>query len=225
MESMYQQLMQLPLFQGVGTEKIAGLVEKIPFHFLKFHNGDAIISQGDPCTHVKFVVSGQVKTETQFRHLKVTMHQTLSAPNVIGPNFLFGRDTTAPYTVTAHDTCGILQLLKSDYLKVLQSDKVFLFNILNYLSLTSQKANTSLLAIQRGTVREKLAFLIEMMVSHKSSDIELTYQQKDLCRLLSTQRNALVRALEEMAEQRLIEYTSTRLRVLDKKSLLARAGQ
>ena len=36
MNSMYQQMMQLPLFQGVSTEKITALVEKLPFHFLKF---------------------------------------------------------------------------------------------------------------------------------------------------------------------------------------------
>ena len=58
MNSMYQQLMQLPLFQGVSTEKITALVEKLPFHFLKFRNGDQIFAAGEPCTHIKFIVSG-----------------------------------------------------------------------------------------------------------------------------------------------------------------------
>ena len=35
MNSMYQQLMQLPLFQGISNDKITSLVEKLPFQFLK----------------------------------------------------------------------------------------------------------------------------------------------------------------------------------------------
>ena len=55
---MYQQLMQLPLFQGVSTDKITSLVEKLPFHFLKFRNGEQIFAAGDQCTHMRFIVSG-----------------------------------------------------------------------------------------------------------------------------------------------------------------------
>ena len=73
MNSMYQQLMQLPLFQGVSAEKITALVEKLPFHFLKYRNGEQVFAAGDPCTHIKFIVSGQVRLETAFSNLRVTM--------------------------------------------------------------------------------------------------------------------------------------------------------
>ena len=58
---MFEQLMQLPLFQGVSNERMTSLVEKLPFHFLKFHDGDTIISAGDECTHIRFIVSGSVR--------------------------------------------------------------------------------------------------------------------------------------------------------------------
>lgn len=36
MESMFEILMQLPLFQGVSRNKISELIEKTKFHFLKY---------------------------------------------------------------------------------------------------------------------------------------------------------------------------------------------
>ena len=122
MNSMYQQLMQLPLFQGVGTEKITALVEKLPFHFLKYRNGEQIFAAGDPCTHIKFIVSGQVRLETPFPNLRITMHQTIHNPHVLAAECLFGRETVYPYTAVSHGACGILQLLKSDYIKMVTTE-------------------------------------------------------------------------------------------------------
>ena len=127
MNSMYQQLMQLPLFQGVSTDKITALVEKLPFHFLKFRNGEQVFAAGDPCTHLKFIVSGRVRLSMMCDHLRVSFHQTLSTPHVLAAECLFGRETVYPFTAVAEGPCGILQLLKADYVKMVNSDKVFLF--------------------------------------------------------------------------------------------------
>ena len=36
MDSMYDVLLQLPIFQGVSRNKISELIEKMKFHFLKY---------------------------------------------------------------------------------------------------------------------------------------------------------------------------------------------
>ena len=220
MNSMYEQLMQLPLFQGVSTEKITALVEKLPFHFLKFHNGDQIFAAGDQCTHIRFIVSGQVRIETQWSRLRVSMNQTLSTPHVLAAECLFGRKTVYPYTAVAQGSCGILQLLKSDYIKMVSSDKVFLFNILNYLSSGSQRNTASLLATKDGSVAERLAVLMDLLVVNGASDITLRYKQKDLSALLGTQRTTLIASLEKLTDLGLIDYDSNELRVLDIQGLI-----
>ena len=220
MNSMYQQLMQLPLFQGVSTEKITALVEKLPFHFLKFHNGDQIFAAGDQCTHIRFIVSGQVRIETLWNRLRVSMNQTLSTPHVFAAECLFGRKTVYPYTAVALGSCGILQLLKSDYIKMVSSDKVFLFNILNYLSSGSQRNTASLLATKDGSVAERLAVLMDLLVVNGATDVSLRYKQKDLSALLGTQRTTLIASMDKLANQGLIDYDSNELRVLDIQGLI-----
>ena len=207
--------MQLPLFQGVSTEKITGLVEKLPFHFLKFRNGEQIFTAGDTCTHIRFIVSGRVRLETAFTNLKVTFCQTLATPHVLAAEYLFGRETRYPYTAIADGPCGILQLRKSDYVKMVNSDKVFLFNILNYLSSGSQRSLSSLLQTRDGSVSERLAMVVDSLVVTGASDVMFRYKQKDICLLLGTQRTTLISTLDRLKEEEIIDYDSNMMRIPD----------
>ena len=220
MTNKYLQLMQLPLFQGISADKITALVEKLPFHFLKFNGGEQIFAAGDPCTHVKFVVSGKVRLETPFTRLRVTLRQTLVSPHVLAPDSLFGRENNYPFTAVANGPCGILQLRKSDYIKMVSSDKVFLFNILNYLSTGSQRGAALVLAVKDGTVAERLAVMMDLLVMNGAEDIALHYKQKDLCSLLGTQRTTLITTLDKLSDEDIIDYDSNEIRVLDYQGLL-----
>lgn len=215
MNSMYQQLMQLPLFQGVSTDVITALVEKLPFHFLKFRNGEQIFAAGDQCSHIRFIVSGRVRLETPCDLLRVSLLQTLETPHVLAAEYLFGRETTYPYSAFADGPCGILQLRKSDYIKMLAFDKVFLFNILNYLSSGSQRNTASILAIKDGSVVERLAMIVDALTVTGATDVAVRFKQKDLCVLLGTQRTTLIASLDKLADEDIVDYTSNELRVLD----------
>jgi len=215
MNSMYQQLMQLPLFQGVSTDKITALVEKLPFHFLKYHSGEQVFAAGDPCTHIKFIVSGKLRLETPYTNLRVCLVQTLATPHVLAAEYLFGRETTYPFTAVADGPCGILQLRKSDYIKMVNSDKVFLFNILNYLSSGSQRSTSAALSIKDGSVAERLAHLIDQLTITGATDVSLRYKQKDLCALLGTQRTTLIATLDKLGDQGVLTYDSNELQIVD----------
>jgi len=220
MDSMYQQLMRLPLFQGVSTDKITALVEKLPFHFLKYRSGEQILAAGDSCTHIKFVVSGKVRVAMPCAHLRITIEQTLATPNVLAADSLFGRETVYPFTAVADGPCGILQLLKSDYIKMINSDKVFLFNILNFLSSGSQRGVSTVLSIKDGSALERLVMLVQSLVVAGASDVVLRYKQRDLCSLLSTQRTTLINMLDKLTDEGIVEYDSNVLRVTDLRGLL-----
>ena len=178
------------------------------------------MTAGDPCTHIKFIVSGCVRLEVSCTHLRVSMKQTLSTPHVLAAECLFGRDTVYPYTAVAEGPCGILQLLKSDYIKMVNTDKVFLFNILNYLSSGSQRNISSVISLKSGSVAERLAMIVDTLAVVNASDITLHYKQRDLCALLGTQRTTLVTTLDKLSELEIIEYDSNEMHILDLPRLL-----
>lgn len=220
MESMYEKLMELPLFQGVSRDKLSELIEKTPFHFVKYNKGQQVVTAGEVCTHIRFVISGDVRVDLTSSNKKVMVSETLSGPDVIGVDYLFGRNTFYPFNATALTDCGILQIVKADFINILMSDKVFLFNILNILSRNSQKGTFGIMALSSGSIAERLAFIITSLTQRGSKDIKLTYKQKDLCSILGVQRSSLINALDRLENDGVINYSLSEIEVISRDALL-----
>lgn len=217
---MFDKLLTLPLFQGISKKSLSLLVEKYPFHFLKFQKGDTIIEKGDACTHMRFVVSGSVDIVIESSKTRVQLSQTLDAPEVIAPDYLFGRATEYPCNVIANEDCGVLQIQKTDYIEMLQSEKILLFNILNYLSRNSQNRIWSFTTNAGGNFNTRFALLVYELTTRNSKNIKITYKQKDLCMLLGVRRTTLVIALEELKLHNIINYTQNEIQILNRRSLV-----
>ena len=220
MDNMFEKIMKLPLFQGVSQERIASLVEKMPFHFLKFADGEQVIEKGEECTHLKFVISGCAKVVFSSDVARMSVTYIVDAPNVIAPDYLFGRYTSYPCDVFADGQCGILQIRKSDYIDILQSDKVFLFNILNYLSRNSQNRTMLIMKQSHGLIVERLVNMILATTNPASREITLDFKQKDLCLILGARRSSLVNALEELKKKGVVDYSVSRITVSDRRALV-----
>lgn len=220
MDSMYEILMGLPLFKGVSYERLSEIVGTAKFHFLKYLAGERIINAGDACTHIQFVISGSVRVTMSNADGRFKVSQTLKAPDVIAPDFLFGRATHYPCTVNAIEPAGLLQISKADYVTILNSDPVFLFNFLNTLSMNAQKAIEGVLAVAAGSLEERIAFWIIALTQRSGTDITLTCRQRDLYALFGVQRTSFIATLERMKERGLIEYDPTEIRITSRSGLL-----
>lgn len=212
--------MSLPLFKGASHERISEIAEKSRFHFLKYAAGEPIVAAGEPCTHVKLVITGAVRATVSNADGRFKVHQTIQAPDVIAPDFLFGRHPIYPADVKALEATGILQIEKTDYINILGSDRVFLFNLLNTLSTNAQKAVDGVLALTNGALDERLAFWIISLTQPGSRDIVLQCRQRDLYSLLGVQRSSFVATLERMSQAGLITYSNTEIRILSRQGLL-----
>ena len=218
---MYKILMGLPIFQGVSHAKISELIEKIKFHFLKYTGGETIVDVDEPCTNLKFLISGSVRLETLNLNRRIKVLQTLNAPNIIGAEYLFGKRTSYPYSVKAHPIAGLMQVEKADFLKILKSDIVFLFNTLNYLSRNSQTPTEAVLSLTSGSVAERVAFWIGSLTYRGSSEIVVESKQKDMYTMLGIQRSAYINTLEELRDKGVLDFTSGAVYINDRDALLS----
>ncbi len=217
---MFEMLMELPLFRGASRDRLAQVVGEAKFHFLKFPAGELIVRSGEPCTHLTFVISGSVRATTENNNGRFVVGQTLNAPAVLSPDFLFGRFTNYPGDVVAIDSVGVLKISKADFLNILRSDEVFMFNYLNMVSMNAQKALKGILSLTTGEIDERIAFWIIALTQRGSTDIKLTCRKRDLCSLFGVQRSTFDAGLESMKERGLIDYTNNELMVRDRASLL-----
>ena len=219
MDSMYEILKGLPLFHGATSERISDIVGKAKFHFLKYLAGERIITAGENCTHVKFISSGQARSTITNTTERFKVAQTLSAPSVIAPEFLFGRATNYPCTVDAISDTGILQISKNDYMTILNRDHIFLYNFLNILSMNAQKSVDGILALSSGDLEERIAFWIIALTQSSGTDIKVTCRQRDLYSLFGVQRTSFIATLESMKQRGIIDYNSNEISVLSRPEL------
>lgn len=220
MDSMYEILLGLPLFKGVSRERISEIVGMAKFHFLKYLPGETIVSAGEPCSHIKFIISGQARFSVANYDGRFKVSQTLDAPDVIAPEFLFGSATAYPCLGTAIEPTGILQISKADYLKILNTDQIFLFNYLNTLSMNAQKATQGILAVTTGNLEERIAFWIVALTQRRGHDIALTCRQRDLYSLFGVQRTSFLATLNSMRERGIITYDQNEIRINSRQELL-----
>lgn len=219
MDSMYDVLLQLPIFQGVSRNKISELIEKMRFHFLKYPDGEKIVTSGEECNHLKFLISGEIRSELITQNEKMRISEKLQAPNVIAPEHLFGRDTYFPANLYASGTVGIMQIEKTSVVQMLQEEPIFLINLLNILSRRAQKAYESFTALSSNDLKERLAFWILSLTQQKSTNIRIICKQKDLYAFFGVQRSVFLSTLDDLKESGILDYDAKEITILDRSRL------
>ncbi len=197
------------------------LIEKVPFHFLKFKAGQSIFQAGEPSECLRFVVSGQTEAKTVLADGGITLMQTIAAPDVLAPDYLFGRETSYPFSLTAKTECGIMQLSKTHVVSIVQTDKICLLNMMNYLSRNAQKVTMGYKRMMSGEPWQRLAVLVFMLTGHRSTDITIRYKQKDFCKLLGMRRNAFIEAITALETIEVARDDGGELHILDRKQLVS----
>lgn len=220
MNSMYETLQTLPLFKGVSADKISEIIGKTRFHFMSYNDGETIIEAGDMCTHIRSVVSGSVRMTITNHDNRFRISQTIDAPEVIYPDYFFGKTTTYPGTVKAIGNTGILQIDKADYMKIINSDPVFTFNFLNILSMNAQLSVEGVLALTSGDLEKRIAYWIVSLTDATGHDIRLECRQRDIYKVFGVQRQSLLATLESMQNKNLITYGNNIICVTDRRKLL-----
>ena len=155
---------------------------------------------------------------------RFTVSQILTAPDVICPDFFFGKITRYPATAVALTDVGIMQVDKSDYLKIINSDPVFLFNYLNLLSMNAQLSVEGVLALTSGDISQRIAYWIVALTQTNGTDITLECRQRDLYAVFGVPRQSLIAALDDMKAHGIIDYTPREIRVTDRRLLLDLLG-
>lgn len=221
MDSMFQTLVKIPLFSGVSQERMAEVIEKAKFHFLKYTPGNDIVLAGQNVTHLNFIIGGSVRLSIQGIDQGFCIESSLTAPDVIAPDFLFGRHTEYPCTATAIDTVSILSVSKTDYLDMLQRDRIFQLNYLNTLSMNAQKSVLGVQSLTSGSFEERIAFWVVAMTQSRATDIVLRCRQRDLCRIFGVQRSAMIAALDDMHRRGLLRYDLDAVTFHDRRELVS----
>ena len=168
---------------------------------------------------MKFLISGEIRSELITQNEKMKITETIQAPNVMAPEHLFGRDTYFPADLYAVGTVGIMQIEKPSVVQMLQEEPIFLLNLLNILSRRSQRALESFTALSSNDLKERLAFWVLCLTQQKSTDIRIVCKQKDLYAFFGVQRSIFLSTLDELKNDGIIDFNTKEIIILDRARL------
>lgn len=220
MDSIYEILRSLPLLNGVSSERLQAIVSTTPLHFLKYLDGQTVAHPGEAMNHLICVINGSLRVTTANSTGRFRVSQTVTGPDVVGAEYLFGRSTCCPSLMEAEGPVGVVKIAKADFIAMMRSDEVILFNYLNLLAAGSQLRVDGILSLTDGLLEERIAFWIIALTQRTGHDIVLSCRQRELSTFFGVQRSVFVATLDDMVRRGIITYSPTEIRPTSRDALV-----
>lgn len=218
--TMYDKLLQLPLFQGLGKNDFTQILEKVKFHFHKYAPGTILVREEEACDKLIFILDGEIQAEAYDSTQRYVLQETFKAPHIIEPYSLFGMRPNFSATYTAATETNTLTIKKEYVLEQLNNYDVFAINYLNMLSNRAQTLNIRLWNTHIGTTYEKIVSFLQVRCVNTDGPKVLYARMEDLAVLLNDTRINISTALNEMQAQGLLQLNRKRICIHDLSALV-----
>ena len=220
METMFDTLLQLPLFQGLCHEDFTSILDKVKLHFIKHKAGETIIKSGNPCTQLCFLLKGEISIVTNAKENIYTVIEQIEAPYLIEPQSLFCMYTNYASSYVAHTEVHTVCISKAFVLSDLFRYDIFR---LNYMNIVSNRAQNLYSRLWDEPTLDLKSKIIRFFLSHcEKPQGEKTFKVKmdDLARCLDDTRLNISKTLNELQDNGLIELHRKEILIPDAQKLL-----
>lgn len=202
--TMFERLLQLPLFQGLTVQDISEVMSHVRLNFTNYHAGDEIVMQDDHCRNLIYIISGEVTAEYHDPDRRFTLMETLPDTKVLEPYNMFGMRqkfsrsylfATDGITLTIEKPVMIKQLLVNDIIKI---------NLLNISCNKYQQTLHTLRELPDNTVKEKIVRFILSYSTTPKGEKKIFIKMQELADIIHETRLNVSTALNAMKEEGLI---------------------
>ena len=217
MNSMFETLLQLPLFQGMTKEDLTRILGIVKLHFRKYKAGETIIKSGTTCDRFEFILHGEVDASTTSPHAAYTFHEYFHAPHVVEPYSMFGMYTQYAANYVAVTEVHTVSISKSFILNELFNYEIFRFNYTNQLCNRSQQLSKRLWKQPSDQLEKRIIQFIIHHVERPAGRKSIKIKMEELAKLLNSTRLSVSKALNELEAQGLLELYRGEIVVPDAK--------
>lgn len=220
MNTMFDTLLQLPLFQGLAQEDFTNILGKVKLDFTKHKAGEVIVKAGDTCSQLIFVLKGEVSSYTSSADASYSFTEYYQAPYVIEPQSLFGMNTSYVSTHTAQTETHTVSISKAFAMSELFRYDIFRLNYMNIISNRAQSLNNRLWAKTADNLEKRIGNFILTHTERLSGRKILKIKMEELAQVVNDTRMGVSRALNSMQEKGLLELRRGEIMIPDAEKLL-----
>lgn len=204
MSSMFETIMELPLFKGIGEDQLSQLLEKTSIEFLKFEDGEYISRADKRVEAIDFILSGRVRQTYSLKNHPIEVDEILGKGAMIGALNLYGMVTNYFSASVALGKVSVMRISKKQYIDILLSDGIYILNFVNFLSAAAQKAPTIMENLGEPSIRRTLETVAFSMVSRMSETVMIAGDDKDIAEFCGV-------TLEKFEEWKMSEMAHNRI--------------
>ena len=137
----YEKLLLFPLFQGMSRDDLELVAGHTRFGFSKMNQGSTIVTEGDDCRQLLFLINGTLRVETMAEDRSYMVVEQLEAPVILQPEVIFGYTQRYTHTYIAKTDVNLITVGKDEVLRLSEDFLVFRLNLLNMFATQTQKSS------------------------------------------------------------------------------------
>lgn len=130
----FYDLYDFPLFADADRNCIDALLQQSANRITAYHEGDLIALQDDPCRSLMLLCSGSVSARMTHEEGREIAIETLHAPDILAPAFLYGSENRFPVTLRAATDCRVWFISREVFLEMMEADRTVLRRFLENIS-------------------------------------------------------------------------------------------
>ena len=220
METMFDTLLQLPLFQGLAQEDFTRILEKVKLYFTKYKPGELLLKEGGACHELVFVLKGEIASSTSSADSSYCFTEYFPAPFLIEAHSIFGMKTHYASTYRARTEVHTVSISKAFVVKELFNYEIFRLNYMNIISNRAQSLNSRLWAESTDNLEKRIGNFILTHIERPSGRKILKIKMEELAQVVNDTRMGVSRALNSMQEKGLLELHRGEMMIPDAEKLL-----
>ncbi len=207
----YNSLLALPLFLGMSRNDLQQAAGQTRFDFRKVNEGETIVKENEPCTHLYFLLDGEVMLKTESTDRNYSIEEKIQAPETFQSERIFGLYPHFTHTYTAFRNCSLLCIAKQDVMKLATLFDIFRINLLNLISTQSQKQNLRTLQAPPKSLEERIARFIESNCVSPTGEKTIHIKMTRIAEEVNDSRLDVSKALNHLQSQGLIQLFRERI--------------
>ena len=202
-----------PICRNITADERENFLHQLNFKTKSFKQGEWIARQGDVVKALHILLKGSVKAEMIADSGAVLNIETIRAPNLLAPAFLFAENNQFPVDVLALEDCEIIIVSKESIMQQLASNKRFLQGFITFNANRTRFLSERLQFLSVKTIKGKLAQYI--LARANNTNFTMDRSQTALAEYFGVARPSLSRSLSEMIKEEIISLKGKHGKVLN----------
>ncbi|MBP5772033.1 MAG: Crp/Fnr family transcriptional regulator [Bacteroidaceae bacterium] len=203
-QTMFDTLLALPLFQGLGHADLTRILESTRLEFDTVQEDTVVLGQNEVCTGLTFILDGRMKMERFSADGRWSVEEELPIPAVIGVDVLYGSTRTYRHNYHTTRPSKLLRIDKRTIAALTSYFEVFRLNVLNLLTTTIARKDVAGWLPPAMTLEGRIVSFFRMHVERPAGHKRFNISQRTLGHYLGEDARYISKAIQNLASGKVI---------------------